>query len=303
MSSAGGGPLAGRTAVVTGAGRGIGAAIAKALGAAGAAVVVADLGVALDGSGRDAGPAQAVTAEIRARGGQAVAIAEDVVDHAAASRMIDVAVDTFGGLDILVNAAGILRDRMIFNMTPQEWDAVIAVHLRGAFNTTSHAARYWRAHADPGAHRRLINITSTSGLHGAPGQPNYAAAKMGIVGFTFSCANALGRYGVTANAVSPAAITRMSDSSGQDGWRLRDLAAGSQLSPEHVARAVAYLASPASSWLTGQVLHVQGGSVSLYSTPAAIRTVRVAEEAEAMGDALEREFRPLLDLNHTSDIK
>src|ERR1700733_12303749 len=181
--------LAGRVVVVTGAGRGIGAAIARLCGAEGALVVVNDLGGSVHGEGRDPGPAADVAAEITAGGGPALARR------------------AFGGLDVLVNVAGIVRDRMVFNMEPAEWDAVLNVHLKGTFNTTRIAAKHWREHHK--GHYRLINTTSGAGLFGAPGQPNYAAAKLGIVGFTYSCANALMRYGVTANSLSPSAATRI----------------------------------------------------------------------------------------------
>ncbi len=204
--------LDGRVAIVTGAGRGIGRSVAMLLASQGAAVVVADLGVAMDGSGRDAGPAAEVVEEITAAGGKAIASGADIADFAAAEGLIGTAIEQFGRLDVLVNVAGILRDRMVFNMTEQEWDDVIRVHLKGTFNTTRFASAYWRSLRDETAQNRIINFTSVSGLHGAPGQPNYAAAKMGIVGLTYSSANALARYGVTVNAISPGAATRMTDS-------------------------------------------------------------------------------------------
>src|SRR5215470_12584243 len=213
------GRLDGRVAIVTGAGRGIGRSVAILLASEGAAVVVNDLGTAVDGSGSDTTLAGQVAAEIGAAGGKAVASGSDVSDHAAAEAMIGSAIEQFGRLDVLVNVAGILRDRMVFNMTEQEWDDVIRVHLKGTFNTTKFAAAHWRSLRDPSAQNRIINFTSVSGLHGSPGQPNYAAAKMGIVGLTWSCANALARYGVTANAVSPGAATRMTASIPDDRRR------------------------------------------------------------------------------------
>jgi NAD(P)-dependent dehydrogenase (short-subunit alcohol dehydrogenase family) len=283
-----------RVAVVTGAGRGIGAAVAELLAAQGLAVVVNDLGVALDGSGADPGPAAAVAERIRAAGGRAVHDTGDVADHAVAAGLVTRAVEEFGRLDVLVNVAGILRDRMIFNMTEGEWDAVIRVHLRGAFNTTKHAAVHWRAAADPDAHRRVINFTSVSGLRGAAGQPNYAAAKMGIVGLTYSCANALARFGVTANAVSPGAITRMTDTMPSEK-RASNLAAA--MTPENVAPVVGYLASAASDWLTGQVVSAEGFEIGLYNRPEQIRTVRSTAPwtAEGIAAAIESSFRPAVE--------
>ena len=201
------GRLADRVAVVTGAGRGIGGAVARALAAQGAKVVVSDAGVAMDGSGSNSGPADEVVAEIQKAGGEAISDTTNVTDFDACGQLIDRAVTHYGRLDVLVNAAGILRDRMIFNLSEEDWDAVIAVHLKGTFNTVRHASAYWRAEKD--GDYRLINFTSGSALFGAPGQPNYAAAKMGIVGLTLSCANSLARYGVRSNAVSPVAGTRM----------------------------------------------------------------------------------------------
>jgi NAD(P)-dependent dehydrogenase (short-subunit alcohol dehydrogenase family) len=260
------GSLDGRVAIVTGAGRGIGRSVAALLAAEGAAVVVNDLGVALDGSGTDTGPAQQVADQITAAGGAAVASGGDISDHAAAEELVKTAIGAFGRLDVLVNVAGILRDRMVFNMTEQEWDDVIRVHLRGTFNTTKFAAAHWRSLREESAQNRIINFTSVSGLHGAPGQPNYAAAKMGIVGLTYSSANSLGKYGVTVNAISPGAATRMTDS--VPDTRRRSRAAGAdERSPDNVAPIVAYLASERSGWITGRIIHSAGYEVSLYSNP------------------------------------
>jgi NAD(P)-dependent dehydrogenase (short-subunit alcohol dehydrogenase family) len=197
-------------------------------------------------------------------------------------------------LDVLVNVAGILRDRMVFNMAEEEWDAVIRVHLRGTFNTTKHAARYWRELRDESAHHRLINFTSVSGLHGAPGQPNYASAKMGIVGLTYSCANALAPYGVTANAISPGAATRMVASIPGQG---QGSEGGGERSPDNVAPAVAYLASVDSDWCTGQVISARGYEIGLYNTPQVIRSI-VSPGPWNLGQAfelIERVFRPVVE--------
>ena len=204
--------LDGRVAIVTGAGRGIGRSVAKLLASEGASVVVNDLGAEMDGSGQDAGPAQQVVAEIAEAGGKAVVNGADISDFDAAEGLVKSAIDQFGRLDVLVNVAGILRDRMVFNMTETEWDDVIRVHLKGTFNTTRFASAHWRSLRDETAQNRIINFTSVSGLHGAPGQPNYAAAKMGIVGLTYSSAHSLAKYGVTVNAISPGAATRMTES-------------------------------------------------------------------------------------------
>jgi NAD(P)-dependent dehydrogenase (short-subunit alcohol dehydrogenase family) len=284
------GRLDGRVAIVTGAGRGIGRSVATLMASQGASVVVNDLGSEVDGSGRDAGPAEQVADEISAAGGNAVANGADVSDHAAAEAMIASAIEKFGRLDVLVNVAGILRDRMVFNMTEQEWDDVIRVHLRGSFNTTKFAAAHWRSLRDPEAQNRIINFTSVSGLHGAPGQPNYAAAKMGIVGLTYSCANALGKYGVTVNAISPGAATRMTDSVPAERRRRR--ASADEWSPDNVAPIVAYLASEQSGWITGRIVHSSGYEVALYSNPEPV--VRIIGsgpwDADELAAQVERSF-------------
>jgi NAD(P)-dependent dehydrogenase (short-subunit alcohol dehydrogenase family) len=206
--------------------------------------------------------------EITGAGGKAIANGADISDHEAAENLVKSAISEFGRLDILVNVAGILRDRMIFNMTADEWDAVIRVHLRGTFNTSKFAAAHWRSIRDEAANNRIINFTSVSGLHGAPGQPNYAAAKMGIVGLTYSLANSLGRYGATANAISPGAATRMTDSVPDERRRTPTAATASdERSPDNVAPVVAYLASERSRFITGQVIHSAGYEVSLYNKP------------------------------------
>jgi len=285
--------LKGRVVVVTGAGRGIGASVARVLGREGARVVVNDLGTAVDGTGADAGPAREVADQIRAAGGEASVNRDDVADFDGAGRIIQQAISEFGRLDVLINVAGILRDGMIFKMSPEAWRAVIDVHLHGTFNTTRHATAYWREQQDPGGNFRLINFTSGSGLHGAAGQPNYAAAKMGIVGLTYSCANALGRYGVTANAVAPQAMTRMLEQIPDGRTRIPKNIIESG-SPDNVAPVVAYLASDRSGWCTGQVLSARGLDIGLYSKPEVIRliTAPVPWDLETAFGLIERVIRP-----------
>ena len=289
------GRLDGRVAIVTGAGRGIGRSVALLLAAQGAAVVVNDLGAALDGSGSDEAPAHHVVAEIADAGGTAVANLADVSDHDAAEALVATAVEQFGRLDVLVNVAGILRDRMVFSMSEQEWDDVIRVHLRGTFSTTKFAAAHWRSLRDVSAQNRIINFTSVSGLHGAPGQPNYAAAKMGIVGLTYSCANALGRYGVTANVISPGAATRMTESVPTERRRAVT-SSDAERSPDNIAPIVAYLASEQSGWINGQIVSARGYEVALYNTPQPIVTIAGTQpwDVDALARQVERSFGPTL---------
>jgi NAD(P)-dependent dehydrogenase (short-subunit alcohol dehydrogenase family) len=294
------GRLDGRVAIVTGAGRGIGRSVALLLAAEGASVVVNDIGAALDGSGGDAGPAQQVAAEIADVGGKAVASLADVSDHGAAEGLIATAVEQFGRLDVLVNVAGILRDRMVFTMSEQEWDDVIRVHLKGTFNTTKFAAAHWRSVRDESAQNRIINFTSVSGLHGAPGQPNYAAAKMGIVGLTYSCANALGRYGVTANVISPGAATRMTESVPTERRRAVT-ATDAERSPDNIAPVVAYLASDRSGWINGQIVSSRGYEVALYNIPQPVITIVGTGpwDVDALAGQMERSFGPALGKDAT----
>ncbi len=294
------GRLDGRVAIVTGAGRGIGRSVALLLAGQGASVVVNDLGAALDGSGGDAGPAQQVVAKIGDAGGKAVASVADVSDHAAAEALVAAAVEQFGRLDVLVNVAGILRDRMVFSMSEPEWDDVIRVHLKGTFNTTKFAAAHWRSLRDESAQNRIINFTSVSGLHGSPGQPNYAAAKMGIVGLTYSCANALGRYGVTTNVISPGAATRMTESVPAERRRATT-ASDAERSPDNIAPVVAYLASEQSGWINGQIVSARGYEVALYNSPEpVIRIVGTGPwDLDALADQVERSFGPALGKDPT----
>jgi NAD(P)-dependent dehydrogenase (short-subunit alcohol dehydrogenase family) len=270
------GVLDGRTALVTGAGRGIGAAVAMGLAAEGASVMVSDAGVAVDGSGTDPGPANEVVERITAVGGRAFADSTDVTDFDACRRMVERAAGELGGLDVVANVAGILRDGMVFKMSEDDFDAVVAVHLKGTFNVTRHASAWWREHR--GGEFRLINFTSLSGLQGAPSQPNYAAAKMGIVGLTFSCANALRGYGVTSNAIAPIAGTRMTQGIG-GGGSMDYSAENRRLAPENCVPPVVYLASERSAWLNRRVIFAGNGRISLMSNPVVEREIVSASGA------------------------
>ena len=249
----------GRVVIVTGGGRGIGREYALQLAANGAKVVVNDLGGARDGTpgSDDVQPAEAVAAEIRANGGEAVANLESCSDWQAAKRLVQQAVDSFGRLDALVNNAGILRDRMLVNMTEQEWDAVINVHLKGTFAPTHHAAVYWRDKhkaGDTGFAARIINTTSVSGIFGNVGQSNYGAAKAGIASLTIIAARELQRYNVTVNAISPHAYTRMTAE-----LRERTQEQLEASNPRWIAPIVVWLASKESSQVTGRVIDAGGG--------------------------------------------
>jgi len=247
----------GRVAIVTGAGRGIGREYALMLAEQGAKVIVNDLGAARDGTGADASPAQQVVDEITTMGGAAAVNGADVSDFDAAKEMIDQAVETFGGLDIVVNNAGILRDRMLTNMTEEEWDLVIKVHLKGTFAPAHHAAAYWRERSKNGETNdaRIINTTSVSGIYGNVGQTNYGAAKQGIAGFTFIAALELERYGVTVNAIAPGALTRLTEDLGM-GQASEDAKAA--MSPRWIAPLCTWLASPQSAGITGRVFEASG---------------------------------------------
>jgi NAD(P)-dependent dehydrogenase (short-subunit alcohol dehydrogenase family) len=284
-------------AIVTGAGRGIGASVARLFAQEGAMVVVNDYGAAVDGTGLDLTPAQEVVEEIKKNGGEAVVNGADVSDFDQSEALIRQAIDTYGKLDVLVNVAGILRDRMIFNLSWEDWDAVIKVHMGGTFNTSRHAAVYWRELRNPDGHFRIINFTSGSGLHGAPGQPNYAAAKMGIVGLTYSCAHALQRYGVTSNAISPAATTRMTESIPSDRRRRRG--SEDERSPDNVAPAVAVLASEGADWCNGQVILAVGYQIGLFNVPQLLTEVAYPGpwDLKLAGHLMEGMFKPAIQDN------
>jgi NAD(P)-dependent dehydrogenase (short-subunit alcohol dehydrogenase family) len=257
--------LDGKVAIVTGAGRGIGREHALALARAGADVVVNDLGATLAGEGTDATPAQEVVAEIEGLGSRAVANGGNVADFADAEALVRQAVETFGRLDILVNNAGITRDRMLVNMTEEEWDSVIAVHLKGHFAPTRHAAAYWRERAKAGeeVRARVINTSSPSGVFGNVGQANYGAAKAGIAGFTLIAAQELARYGVTVNCLAPNARTRMTEAAfgeipvPEDGFDAMD--------PANMSPIVVALCADEAQNVTGQCFFVYGGAVNVLS--------------------------------------
>jgi NAD(P)-dependent dehydrogenase (short-subunit alcohol dehydrogenase family) len=247
----------GRVAIVTGAARGIGREYALMLAAHGAKVVVNDLGGARDGTGASRGPAQEVVDEIKKAGGEAIADGADVSDFGSAAEMIAQAIQSYSRLDVLVNNAGILRDRMLVNMTEAEWDAVIKVHLKGTFAPSHHAAAYWRDRAKRGEQvdARLINTTSVSGIYGNAGQTNYGAAKAGIAAFTIIAARELGRYGITVNAIAPGALTRLTEDLGMGRGTDEEKA---RLHPRWVAPIVTWLASTRSSHVTGRVFEASG---------------------------------------------
>jgi NAD(P)-dependent dehydrogenase (short-subunit alcohol dehydrogenase family) len=254
----------GRVVIITGAGRGIGRAHALAFAAEGARVVVNDLGVAGDGTGADTAPAGQVVAEIRAKGGEAVANSDDIADWSGAQQLIRTALDTFGTVDVLVNNAGFVRDRMVFTTTEEEWDAVIRVHLKGHFAPTRHACDFWRAQSKAGAavDARIINTSSGAGLMGSVGQGAYSAAKGGIAALTLVEAAELGRYGITANAIAPAARTRMTEEAFGD--RMAAPESGFDANdPANISPLVVWLGSRESRDVTGRVFEVEGGMISV----------------------------------------
>jgi 3-oxoacyl-[acyl-carrier protein] reductase len=298
--------LAGRVAIVTGAGRGIGRGEALLLAAEGAAVVVNDLGGAPDGTGQSTSPADDVVEEIKKAGGKAVANYDNVATMEGGERIVKTALDNFGRLDILVNNAGILRDRMVFNMTEEEWDAVIAVHLKGHFSTIKPASQIFRQQRSG----RIVNTGSSSGL-GNMGQANYAAAKEGIVGLTRTVARDIGRYGATCNAIRPGAATRLTLSPEMEEARRRAEAAGVRrggggmpsMPPEAIAPLVVYLCTDAAQNVNGRDFAVSGRSIGLYTIPTVEKTIYAPGEIwtldeldeifpRTIGAGLRNEFGP-----------
>ena len=256
----------GRVVIITGAGRGIGRAHALGFAAEGAKVVVNDIGAELDGSGGSTGPAGEVVDTIRAAGGEAVANGDDVADWEGAQRLVNQAIETFGRLDVVVNNAGVVRDRMFANATEDEWDIVMRVHLKGHFAPSRHAAAHWRDRSKAGeaVDARIVNTTSGAGLMGSVGQSAYSAAKAGIAGLTLVQAAELGRYGVTANALAPSARTRMTEGPFAEMMaKPDDPDAFDAMAPENVSPLVAWLVSADSAGVSGRVFEAEGGKVSV----------------------------------------
>jgi NAD(P)-dependent dehydrogenase (short-subunit alcohol dehydrogenase family) len=288
--------LDGKVAVVTGAGRGIGRATAVCLAANGAQVVVNDVGAAVTGEGLDAGPAQQVVAEIAQANGQgrAVANTDSVADWESAQRIVQTAIDTFGRIDIVVNNAGILRDRMFHYMSPEEWDAVIKVHLYGAFYVSRAAVTHFRKR-ESGC---FVHITSTSGLIGSVGQVNYGAAKLGIAGLSRNIAMDMRRYNIRSNCIGPHAFSRMIETvPGQSEEQLK--ARAEKTKPDHIAQLIAFLGTDAAKEVSGQIFGVRGNEVYLYNQPRPVRIMARSDGwtpeklAEHWLPAVKSSFTPL----------
>ena len=289
----------GRVCIVTGAGRGIGREHSLMLAAQGAKVVVNDLGGTMDGEGHESGPAHDVVAEIEAMGGQAVANTDDISDWAGAEKLVGQAIDAFGRIDVLVNNAGILRDRMLTNMSEAEWDAVIKVHLKGTAGPSHFAAAHWREQSKAGeaVDARIINTSSPSGIYGNVGQTNYGAAKAGIASFTIIAAMELARYGVTVNAIAPAALTRMTENLGM-GQASEE--AKEAMGPKWIAPIITWLASPESAGVTGRVFDVSGQALSVSEGWHRGPTVTPTLDPTLMGPLVEQlmaDARPNADMS------
>ncbi|MEL7156285.1 MAG: SDR family oxidoreductase [Actinomycetota bacterium] len=288
----------GRVAIVTGAGRGIGREHALMLASEGAKVVVNDLGGEVDGTGGDLSPAQQVVEEIKGMGAEAIANGDDVSSWEGAQRMVNMAVETFGGLDAVVNNAGILRDRMLSNMTEAEWDAVIQVHLKGTFAPARWAAAYWRERAKAGETNdgRIINTSSVSGIYGNPGQTNYGAAKAGIAAFTIIAAQELHRYGVTVNAIAPGALTRMTENLGMGQASDEEK---EQMSPRWIAPICTWLVSKESAPVTGRVFEASGrvlGVANMWHRGPTVEPVDDPNEIGPLVKKLMAEAQPNSDM-------
>lgn len=290
------GMLDGKVAIVTGGGRGIGRAVAIALAEAGASVVVDDPGVNVDGTGFEQGPADQVVEAIKAQGGTAVACYESVATMEGGEKIVKMALDGFGKLDIVVTPHGILRDRMVFNMAEDEWDAVIQVHLKGTFAVLKPAAVLFRQQRSG----RIITFTSGAGLSGNTGQANYSAAKGGIAGLTRTAALDLGKYGVTVNCIAPAALTRMtggvSDEARQKrqelGLAQRDRTLSMLRDPEDIAPMVVYLASDDAWWINGHIFMCYGGTIGWYPIPEPAR--KMEKEGRWTPEEIAQQIKPAL---------
>jgi len=294
------GKLDGRVAIVTGAGRGIGASVAKLMAAEGAKVVVNDLGVSNSGEGGGQGPADEVVQAIRDMGGEAVANGADVADWEQTEGLVRQAIEEFGGLDVVVNNAGFVRDRMFVSCSEEEWDAVVRVHLKGHFCVSRHAAAYWRGQSKAGEEvdARIINTTSGAGVLGSVGQSSYSAAKAGIATLTLVQAAELGRYGISANAVCPIARTRMTEGAFGDSMKAPDQGFDEN-DPVNVSPFIAWLASSQSREVTGRVWEVFGGTITAFDGYRREQTVDIgkrwdaAEVGPAVKDLLSK-ARPLV---------